>query len=135
MVTAVDLPGKEITLILDPTNPGIGIVDNGCIYMFSAINGKGIEPRVLANFMMLGLDETIEYINASTKSIFQNNRIDELKRIYGPEALNKDLEYIKGLEGNKKQNIVSKINVDEEKAVENAKTKSQNIREEQDEKI
>lgn len=43
MVTAIDIPKQNTILILDPTNPSIGTIKNGKIYMFSNKEGKGMD--------------------------------------------------------------------------------------------
>ena len=131
-VTVVDIPEKGLTLVLDPTNPGIGVVENGKIYMFSSSNGKGVEPRLLTDIVLSGAGETIKFIRASLNSYMPQNRINELEKIYGPEALNKELEYIKSLGLKEKEEcVVPIVQVDEELAVQNAiKLPKKNTRDE-----
>ena len=97
---------------MDPTNPGIGVVGRKNVYMFSSINGKGIEPRFIGDYILRGADGTVRIKKANWKSItLGNSKIKELKKTYGPEALNRDLEYIKSLE-DKYKKIVPKVLVD-----------------------
>ena len=119
-VTVVDIPEKGLTLVLDPTNPGIGVVENGKIYMFSSSNGKGVEPRLLTDIVLSGAGETIKFIRASLNSYMPQNRINELEKIYGPEALNKELKYIESLELKETKCVVPIVQVDEELAAQNA---------------
>ncbi len=118
ILTVVDLPEKDITLVLDPTNPGIGVVEKGKIYMFSSIDGNGVESRLLEDFIMYGPEGTISFIQASWGSNIDEKRIEELKKEYGQEALNKELENIKSLEKNKE--IVPKALINEKYATQTA---------------
>ena len=118
ILTVVELPEKDITLVLDPTNPGIGVVDKGKIYMFSSVDGNGVEPRLLEDFMLYGPEGTINFIKASWGSNIDEKRIEELKKEYGHEALNRELENIKSLENNKE--IVPKALINEESAIQTA---------------
>ena len=70
MVTAVDVPEKNITLILDSTNPGIGVFKDGKIYMFSTIDGNGLETKHIGEFVLEGYETTIDIIRDEIKSIF-----------------------------------------------------------------
>ncbi len=118
----VNLQKENISLILDPTNPGIGVVYKGKIYMFSTADGKSIEARPLGNFILYGLNETIDFINASLGSNIDEKKFEELKTEYGPDALNRDLEIIKSLENDKKNDkkIVPQALIDEESAIKTA---------------
>lgn len=124
MVTAVDVPDKNITLILDPTNPGIGVFKDGKIYMFSTIDGNGIEIKHIGEFVLEGYETVIDIIKDEIKSIFLpcEYSIEELRKMYGPEALNEALDYIKSLEEKetkKGNNFIPKAEINEQEAVEN----------------
>ncbi len=100
MITAIDIPGKNITLLVDATNPGIGVWHNGKIHMFSTEDGKGIRTKMIGQFMI----DITEFIPISQDMIgsFLNNDLDldELEEQYGPKALNEALEYLNGLNKN-----------------------------------
>ena len=53
MVSAVDIPGQNITLIVDSTNPAIGIFKSGKIYIFNCKNSDE-----LINYKVLGMTTT-----------------------------------------------------------------------------
>ena len=97
MVTAVDVPDKNITLILDPTNPGIGVFKDGKIYMFSTIDGNGLETKHIDEYVQEGCETTIDMIKDEIKSVLLPCKysIKELRKMYGPAALNKKLERVK----------------------------------------
>ena len=124
MVTAVDVPDKNITLILDPTNPGIGVFKDGKIYMFSTIDGNGIEIKHIGEFVLEGYETVIDIIKDEIKSIFLpcEYSIEELRKMYGPEALNEALDYIKSLEEKetkKGNDFIPKAEINEQEVVEN----------------
>lgn len=131
MVTAVDVPEKNITLILDSTNPGIGVFKDGKIYMFSTIDGNGLETKHIGEFVLEGYETTIDIIRDEIKSIFLpcEYSIEELRDMYGPEALNKELERIKSIEEKVEieKNFIPKAEINEQKAVENSAEENKSI--------
>ncbi len=134
MVTAVDIPGKNITLILDPTNPGIGVFKDGEIYMFSTDTGKGIERKPLGQLFQ-GISGALELEITNIKSFLPcEYSIEELEDLYGTNAQNQALEYIASLEKSKEeklaQDFIPKAKVNEKKAIK--ETNSNNIAEIED---
>lgn len=124
MVTAVDDPDKEITLILDATNLGMGVFKDGKIYMFSTIDGNGLETKHIDEYVQEGCETVIDIIKDEIKSIFLpcEYSLEELRNMYGPEALNEALDYIKSLEEKetkKGNDFIPKAEINEQKAVEN----------------
>ena len=123
MVTAVDVPDKNITLILDPTNPGIGVFKDGKIYMFSTIDGNGLETKHIDEYVQEGYETTIDIIKYELKSVFFpcEYSIEELRKMYGPAALNKELERVRSIEKreDKRKNFVPKAEINEQEAVKN----------------
>ena len=128
MVTAVDVPDENITLILDPTNPGIGVFRNGQIYMFSTPDGKGIESRMVGQFFQ-GAETMLDLGITELKSCLPcEYSIEELEEMYGTEKQNEVLEYLEALENDKieQEDFVPKVTVDEKQAIENAKVNRNN---------
>ena len=100
VVSIVDMPSEKLTLIIDPTNPGIGIYKNGKIYMFSSEDGSGISPRPLSGIMFRAssiLDTAKTFVNSF---IEPDKSIDELKSMYNADALNEILKQVKEIEKN-----------------------------------
>ena len=96
MVTAVDIPEKNLTLIVDSTNPSIGVFANGEIDMFWNKSGDGIELAFLGNALQngkFGISETFEEIAKSFLKTKYSK--DELIAEYGLEAQNAALQFIK----------------------------------------
>ena len=121
-VTAVDIPGKNISLIIDSTNPGIGIFINGRIYMFSSKDGRGIQ--IIETFQILdGGIESVANINRKITNSFMQpeGMLDTFEAEWGIDALNKALDEVTVIEENMKaekgKQFVAKAKVNEEEAI------------------
>lgn len=100
-VVLVDIPEENITLVVDPTNPGIGVFRYGKIYMFSVPDGEVLTVRHYSTFVD-GTLSIFDYNKRKIDSFFDSNiSIEELERKYGVEAQNKALDYILSLENKK----------------------------------
>lgn len=120
MVTAVDVPDKNITLILDPTNPGIGVFKDGKIHMFSTPDGKGIEAKKLGQFLQ-GYEGVLNLTLTEIKSFLPcEYSLEELDQMYGTEKQNEILAYLNTLDSKQKNNddFIPKVEVDTRIAVE-----------------
>lgn len=121
MVTAVDIPGQDLTLILDPTNPGIGVFVNGEIYMFSTSDGKGLDPAIIGQFFQ-GFGELTDLGLTSIKSYGNSNySLEELEQIYGTNAQNEALAYLASMEAPiyaEESSFIPKATVNEKDAVQ-----------------
>ena len=94
MVTAIDLNKDGITLIIDPTNPSLGVYKNGKIHMFSQKDGPGFYPKEFMNFIFYGQDFTdfiSDYVSTFKESSLS---LEELEEKYGIDAFNTALEEI-----------------------------------------
>jgi len=119
MVTLVDVPQDNLTIVLDPTNPGIGVYKDGRIIMLNSPRdeGKGLavsEPTEIATAISVrggldGLGTTISDYNKSFGKI--KFSFEELITKYGLEAQNKALEEVR------KMYIVAEANKIAERAV------------------
>ena len=96
MVTLVDVKEDNLTIVLDPTNPGLGIYINGQIIMLNSIGENGLEFKakeyssaILAHGGIDGiLDVTSDYIKSFQKP---NLSFEEIEKKYGIDAQNKAL--------------------------------------------
>lgn len=96
--------GQNVSLVLDPTNPGIGVFKDGQIYMFSTPDGKGISAKVLGQFFMNGGEEVLDLGITTLKSFLPSEQsLEELEAMYGTEAQNEALEYLSSLKQDKAQ--------------------------------
>lgn len=97
MVTLVDVPSDGLTVVLDPTNPGIGIYKDGKIIMLNP--GKEKEfleytPKKLTEALVIegGYDSfndiTLDYIDSYKKTKLT---MKQIKDKYGIEAQNRAL--------------------------------------------
>ncbi len=93
MVSCVKLKEDDVLLIVDPTNPSIGVLKNGEITMLSNQMMKGIKIKPVGN-LMLGSDNRKEYLKKLTESLFTAGDINTLKEKYGITSQNEILEEI-----------------------------------------
>ena len=93
MVSCVKLKEDDVLLIVDPTNPSIGVLKNGEITMLSNQMMKGIKIKPVGN-LMLGSDHRKEYLKKLTESLFTAGDINTLKEKYGITSQNETLEEI-----------------------------------------
>lgn len=97
-VTVFDLQDYNITLVVDPTNGGIGMFKNGRIEMFNANTSDNKEAvrldyRGLFNFLFYGLDETVENSKDFLGSYFTGS-YSKYNSIYGLDSQNRVLDEI-----------------------------------------
>lgn len=91
-VTLVDV--NDITLILDPTNPMIGVLKDGKIHILNPhTENFGYEDVYLGNALMTGID-TYEYELRKIPSFLVQESLEELNNMYGLEAQNASIEKI-----------------------------------------
>lgn len=93
MVSCIKLKEDDVLLIVDPTNPSIGVLKNGEITMLSNQMMKGIKIKPVGN-LMLGSDNRKEYLKKLTESLFTSGDINTLKEKYGITSQNETLEEI-----------------------------------------
>ena len=93
MVSCIKLKEDDVLLIVDSTNPSIGVLKNGEITMLSNQMMKGIKIKPVGN-LMLGSDNRKEYLKKLTESLFTAGDINTLKEKYGITSQNETLEEI-----------------------------------------
>lgn len=155
MVTLVDLKDENLTLVLDPTNPGIGIYKDGNIFMLNTAkeNLVGYDTKEIITTLCFrtGIDAGLISLKDFFSS-FENSSmsLDEIIEKYGLEAQNKaltevraleaaDLE-VRSLESNREENDfekrikvdISQLNNKDEKQVAENKNIEQKIENERD---
>ena len=140
MVTAVDIPGKNISLIIDATNPSIGVFVNGRIHMFSSHDGKGIQLTETFQVLLEGIMSVIDLDQTVIKSFLPTEEsLEELENEYGVDALNNALVEVADIEEklNKKnkKNFVAKAEVNEGEALKGATEKTEQTAKEKDNEI
>lgn len=122
MVTLVDIPDRDITLVADPTNPGLGIYENGEIKMFNTDEkweGKEISTMLLNGYEGLEMGGT--YVN----SFHLKSKYSEAKKEFGLEKQNEALNYVRSLE---KQNSEKSKKEKFRESLAVASNQSENIR-------
>ena len=97
MVSLVDIPGKDLTLMVDVTNLLIGIFKNGNIYVLNNNSGELMSYCYLMNDICLP-DGSSNYIYLLANKEIDNDLAEEVSNEYGIEEQEKALEYVKKIE-------------------------------------
>ena len=100
LVTLVDIKEDNLILVLDPTNPGIGIYKNGEISMLNAgieKDARHYEVKEVGNMFFHGgvsgvKDSIVDIADSFSKSPLKYEKIDEK---YGIDAQNRALEEVR----------------------------------------
>lgn len=98
VVTLVDIPGRDITLVADPTNPGLGIYENGEIKMFNT--DEKWEGKEVSTMLLYGL-EGMKMIGTYVDSFDLKSKYSDAKKEFGVEKQNEALNYVRNLEKTK----------------------------------
>lgn len=93
MVVLFDMPGENITMIADPTNPSLGVFKDGEIYMFSSPDGNGYVPATFGQNLN-GIEGIFDYSTTKISSYFSSGDIESMIEKYGIDAENRTLEEI-----------------------------------------
>ena len=95
LVTVLKPIDENYYLVVDVTNPSIGILKNGKIYMFNSNDYSFIEYRPYHQLLMNTDDSYYVIKKDLILSYFQNYNLDRLDEVYGLDTQNKVLEKIK----------------------------------------
>lgn len=95
MVSILKSTNDDYYLVVDVTNPSIGILKDGKIYMFNSNDYSFIEYRPIFQYVLNGDNSFGDINKAFILSYFQNVDVNELNLIYGLDSQNKVLEKIK----------------------------------------
>lgn len=101
MVSILKPRDSNYYIVVDTTNPSIGIINNNKIYMFSNIDGKGLTYKSVGEYLMGIKDEYTSLNKIFTSSIFNNFSDEEIKKLnkqYGIDAQNNALDYVRKIE-------------------------------------
>lgn len=90
-VTMINIPGEYYSLILDPTNSGIGVISNGKIDMFNSDN-ENYYVTELSNALLMGYDIRFSTELNELKSYFTKHSLEELNELYGLDAQNEAIK-------------------------------------------
>lgn len=91
-VTFVELPNEKDPLIVDITNPSVGVLRDGKIIMLTTKDGKGLEYSVFGELLYDSLENSFVYCKACLDSYSNDKSLDELSEKYD---LNKALEEVR----------------------------------------
>ena len=98
MVTILKPKDKDYILVVDPTNPSIGVIKNGGIYLFSNTDGKGLYFTSLGQIVCVKNCENVFHdFLISIVNRINNRELEKLSNEWGHDAQNNSLEKIKKL--------------------------------------
>lgn len=103
MVSIFEPIGKNYTLVVDPTNPSIGIIANGEIYMFQPTNKNGIKFKPIGQITYVKNYDFTDIRNEFLKSFISFKSEEELQEIsneWNLEKQNQALETVRNLKTN-----------------------------------
>lgn len=109
MVTIFEPIKSDYTLVVDATNPSIGIIANGKIYMFSTENRKGIEYKPLGQIITVQNYDFNDINQEFTKSFISFKSENELSNIESEWNTEKQNEALKKIKALNKESINNKI--------------------------
>lgn len=106
MVTLVDIKSDNLIIVLDPTNPGIGIYQDGKIEMLNSVKGNGLnfDTRQFTTFITSsgykdGAESIKDYANSYKETKLSSKQIEEK---YGLDAQNQALKEVRKMEEKQK---------------------------------
>lgn len=95
MVTLVDIPNEKLTLVLDPTNPGIGVYKNGKIVMLNSNseNEKKYSAKEFGTVILVNGIDSAKSVAEGYINSFQSTELtmEQIQKKYGIEAQNEAL--------------------------------------------
>ena len=100
MVSIFEPIGKNYTLVVDPTNPSIGIIANGEIYMFQPTNKNGMKFKPIGQVTYVKNYDFTDIRNEFLKSFISFKSEEELEEIsneWNLEKQNQALETVRNL--------------------------------------
>lgn len=127
MVTLIDIPEEDVILVVDPTNPSIGLYKNGKIKMFNS--DKEYVTNEVSTMLFNGY-EGIETVEDFIDSFTNDSSYEKLKEKYGLEQQNEALKYVRNLE-NRGKEYKKSLKVDYVPKVEVKQLQSKNVEKEQ----
>lgn len=99
-VTKVDIPGKDLSLILDPTNKMIGLLKNGRIYILNDEIKNNKLHYAPMDIVFSTEDKFLVYVKNNLDDFNTNVSLEEAKEIYGSKAQQKALASVNNTQNN-----------------------------------
>lgn len=98
-ITVFDVPTQNYSLVVDPTNPAIGVLADGNIIMLNDMQGKMTYTPI--SELMYGMDYHLGIIknlrNMNEHSTSKDIDIEELRQQWGKEAQNRALQEVRAM--------------------------------------
>lgn len=100
MVSLIDIPGQDITLMIDPTNLYIGCLKRGKIYILNKMYDRDnlITKRLWLDYIT-SEDKLVTYIKEYFEDFYNGDLdVDRMYEEYGYDAQQEALDYVRSLE-------------------------------------
>lgn len=100
MVSLIDIPGQDITLMIDPTNLYIGCLKGGKIYILNKMYDRDnlITKRLWFDYIT-SEDKLVTYIKEYFEDFYNGDLdVDRMYEEYGYDAQQEALDYVRSLE-------------------------------------
>lgn len=102
MITLVDVKADNLIVVLDPTNPGIGIYQNGKIKMLNSVKGNELNfdtRRMTTAVFSNGYKESVETVTDYAES-YKKSKLtpEQIEEKYGLAAQNEALKEVRKIE-------------------------------------
>lgn len=137
-VVVLNITEDNATLILDPTNPGIGILKDGKIISFNTTKDSSLKENITPILNYFTTDESFDLSKQLLCSFKETNlSLDELEKKYGLDAQNDILKSLAEKEMSFKDSLVIDLGNNitavgslnkEEQIISNDKEKSDRVR-------
>lgn len=108
MVAVITMKDETVPMVVDPTNPGMGAIYNGQIYMFNAPE-NAVEARPVSTFLIT--EQPLSVISDYFESLENRNSFAEQMKKYCPEALEQTLEDVRKKEAKQEKSFEMKYKV------------------------
>lgn len=109
-VVILDSIEEDATLVLDPTNPGMGVIKDGKITMFNSVGENKITFKVTPIIDFIQNDDRFELVAALLETYKRTDlSLEQLQEKYGIEEQNKALESVREREKTFKEKLVIKL--------------------------
>lgn len=107
MVSIFEPIGKNYTLVVDATNPSIGMIANGKIYMFSTEEGKGLEYKPFGQMLTVqnyDSEDIWQEFTGSFVSYSSQKELMEIEEQWNTQKQNEALAKVRTLDNSQNDN-------------------------------
>lgn len=103
MVSLIDIPNSDITMMIDTTNLLIGVLKNGYIYVLNNNSDKLLDYKLVSNYALAGTSFGESFEDYFDSFSLNSGELEVISIEYGLDAQEDALNYIRDLDGNQKK--------------------------------